>query len=412
MPRVSLLEKAKHQLLSNEIVEGALTYLKATEGLLVRQLRRKDISEEDYKFRTNEITYFKNTIEQLNFKAKNLQNEINKLRKENKDLKKENKDLHEEMNNLSRNFGLIHLDENELLGRKKQEKINALHEIRKVFDLYKNKYKLDTIDAGPSKIVEIIEIEAGPSMIETKLEFEKFLIPEILSEIILSLSPSDISTLLRVSRSIKTLIEVHFEESQNFWRNYYFQFYKSLQRSEIKLLYNCKKCLHCKNELVDPVIIHELKIKICRQCIPFALIREFEETWLLNNQDLTSKEETIKETIIKEIHSENFSIKEEIIKAIHSVDFYQLQGFYLSFDLREDTERFMKEFNRIPIDKVKNWLKEKADIVNEYQKKILMVRNPLINDDNMEKILSNTSFSIPQEYTLSDNLDSIFSNFA
>lgn len=72
----------------------------------------------------------------------------------------------------------------------------------------------------------------------------------------------------------------------------------------------------------------------------------------------------------------------------------------------------MKEFNQIPMDSVNNWLKEKVNIVYEYQKKILKVRNPLINDDNMELILSNTSFSIPQEYTLSDNLDSIFSNFA
>lgn len=143
MPRQSLLQKAKLQLSSNKIVEGALTYLKATEGLLFRQHRRKDISEEEYKFRTDEIKYFIITIEKLNSKAKNLQDEINKLRKENEELKKENKDLHEEINNLSRNFDLIHLDENnELLGRKKQEKINALHEIRKIFDLYKNKYKL------------------------------------------------------------------------------------------------------------------------------------------------------------------------------------------------------------------------------------------------------------------------------
>ncbi|CAG8535695.1 19238_t:CDS:2, partial [Racocetra fulgida] len=194
MPRQSLLQKARLQLSSNKIVEGALTYLQATEGLLLRQHRRKDISEDDYKFRTNEITYFKNIIEQLNFKAKNLQDEINKLRNKNKDLKKENKDLHEEMNNLSQNFGLIHLDENkELLGRKKQEMINALHEIRKVFDLYKNKYKLGTIDAVPSKIVEIIEIKAGPSMIvETKSTFEILQTPEILANIVLNLSPSDI----------------------------------------------------------------------------------------------------------------------------------------------------------------------------------------------------------------------------
>ncbi|CAG8707067.1 18335_t:CDS:1, partial [Racocetra fulgida] len=114
-----------------------------TEDLLFRQHRHKDISENDYKFRTDEIKYFKSTIKQLNFKVKSLQDEINKLKKEYKDLRKENKDLHEEMNNLSQNFGLIHLDENKevLLGRKKQEMINALHGIRKILDLYKNKYK-------------------------------------------------------------------------------------------------------------------------------------------------------------------------------------------------------------------------------------------------------------------------------
>ncbi|CAG8465495.1 13574_t:CDS:2 [Gigaspora rosea] len=76
MPRESLLKKAKRHLSSNKIVEGALAYLKATENLL------------------------------------NLQDEIKKLRNENEDLRKENKDLHEEMDNLIRNFGLIHLDEN------------------------------------------------------------------------------------------------------------------------------------------------------------------------------------------------------------------------------------------------------------------------------------------------------------
>ncbi|RIB29387.1 hypothetical protein C2G38_2027742 [Gigaspora rosea] len=65
MPRESLLKKAKRHLSSNKIVE-----------------------------------------------VKNLQDEIKKLRNENEDLRKENKDLHEEMDNLIRNFGLIHLDEN------------------------------------------------------------------------------------------------------------------------------------------------------------------------------------------------------------------------------------------------------------------------------------------------------------
>ncbi|RIB20473.1 hypothetical protein C2G38_2080726, partial [Gigaspora rosea] len=127
MPRESILQKAKRQLSSNNIVEGALTYLKATKDLLVRQHRRKEISEELYKFRTDEIIYFKNSIEKLAFKVKDLQNEINKPRKE-------NKNLHEEMNNLTRNFGLLCLDES--LGRKKQEIINALQEIRKILNLY------------------------------------------------------------------------------------------------------------------------------------------------------------------------------------------------------------------------------------------------------------------------------------
>ncbi|CAG8736933.1 22096_t:CDS:2, partial [Gigaspora rosea] len=100
MPRESMLQKANRQLSSNNIVEGALTYLKATKDLLVRQHRRKEISEEVYKFRIDEIIYFKNTIEKLAFKVKNLQNEINKPRKE-------NKDLQEKMNNLTRNFKIL-----------------------------------------------------------------------------------------------------------------------------------------------------------------------------------------------------------------------------------------------------------------------------------------------------------------
>ncbi|CAG8563489.1 35340_t:CDS:2, partial [Racocetra persica] len=219
MPCVSLLQKAICQLSCNKIVEGALTYLKATEDLLFfSQHRRKDISEDDYKFRTDKIKYFKSTIKQLNFKVKSLQDEINKL-------KKENKDLYKEMNNLSRNFGLIHLDENKevLLGRKKQEIIDALHGIRKILDLYKNKYKSDMIEADPLKIVEIIEdehldietksileiqemdmIEADPStkstleiqeidMVKadpsTKSIFVKLEIQEMLAEIANNLSP-------------------------------------------------------------------------------------------------------------------------------------------------------------------------------------------------------------------------------
>ncbi|CAG8572558.1 19904_t:CDS:2 [Racocetra fulgida] len=288
MPRVSLVQKASHQLSSNNIVEAALTYLKATEGLLGRQHRRKEICEDEYTSRKIEIQYLTSTIEKfksevidLQDEIKNLQDEINKLKEENSDLKKENQDLHAKMNNLSQNFRLIHLDENKevKLGRKKHEMINALHNIQKILDWYKNKYK-----------------------------------------------------------------------------------------------------------------------------------SEFEKTWSLNNVELSSEEAII---------------KEEIIKAIYSVDFYQLQGFYLSFDLRyssflshvlfyfrKDTERFMKEFNQISIDSVNNWLKEKVDIVNEYQKSVLMFRNPLINNDNMEMMLNRAIFSIPQEYTLSDNLDSIFSNFA
>ncbi|CAG8466478.1 953_t:CDS:2 [Racocetra persica] len=204
---------------------------------------------------------------------------------------------------------------------------------------------LDLIFFMYYKIVEIIEIEAGPSMIiATKSAFGILLISEILAKISSNLSLSDILSFL-----------------------------------------------------------------------------EFEETWLLNIVDSSIKEaaiKAIKEAVIK-------AIKEAIIKAIHSVDFYQLQGLYLSFDLqyssllshvlfyfRKDAERFIKEFNQIPIDSVNNLLKEKVDIIYDCQKKILKARNPLINDDNMESILSRTRFFIPQEYILSDNLDSIFFNFA
>ncbi|RIB00794.1 hypothetical protein C2G38_2051377 [Gigaspora rosea] len=241
MTRESLLRKAERQLSSNDIIKGALTYLKSTESFLNRQRRRNEISEENYKFRTGEIKYFRTTIERLVIEIKNLKEEINKLKNENQGLqdeinklKNENLDLHEEMNNFSQNFGLIHLDENKgvLLGIKKQKMINALKEIRKQLDLYKNKYK-----------------------------------PE-------------------------------------------------LSGLEARVLYEYKKCLYCNKEFIDPVIIYDLKIKICRQCIVDALIsrKEFEKNYLPDD--------------VNPIH------KEAIIKAIYSVDFMQLQGSYLSFNFR------------------------------------------------------------------------------
>ncbi|RIB00207.1 hypothetical protein C2G38_2235169 [Gigaspora rosea] len=108
-----LLQKALCQLSSNNIVKAALMYFKATEGLLFCQYRHNEISEEDYQFRTNEIKYFRNTIE-------------------------------------------------------------------------------NTINAGPLKIVKIIEIEANPSMIiDAKSTFEILKIPEILVEIASNLFPEE-----------------------------------------------------------------------------------------------------------------------------------------------------------------------------------------------------------------------------
>ncbi|KAF0481167.1 hypothetical protein F8M41_023613 [Gigaspora margarita] len=181
MTRESLLQKAECQLSSNDIVKAALTYLKATEGLLSCQRQRNEISKEDYQFRTEEIKYFRNTIESLITEVKNLKDEINKLKNENQGLqdeinkfRNENQGLHEAMNNLSQNFSSIHLNENK-----------------------------DTIDAGLSKIVEIIEIKADPSMIiDKKSTFDILIIPEILAEITNNLSPGDINIFRFITRFI------------------------------------------------------------------------------------------------------------------------------------------------------------------------------------------------------------------
>ncbi|CAG8822863.1 30480_t:CDS:1, partial [Racocetra persica] len=58
-----------------------------------------------------------------------------------------------------------------------------------------------------------------------------------------------------------------------------------------------------------------------------------------------------------------FSYKEKLSRAIPSVDFYQLKGYYLSFDfqhdsglshllffLKEGVKKFVEEFNNIPKD--------------------------------------------------------------
>ncbi|RIB17325.1 hypothetical protein C2G38_2187709 [Gigaspora rosea] len=302
------------------------------QKLLSRQLRRKDITEKDYKFRTIEINCIKNTIEDLQIKVTKLQDELNELKKENNYLRK-------------------------------HERKNALKKIREMIEAYKRKYE----QAGPSKIVKIIE---------TKSTFVKLKIPEILARIANNLSPRDILNFLRVNRL------------------------------EARLLYSYKKCLHCNEEITDTVIIYELKIKICRQCIVDALIsrEEFEKTLLPEDANPT--------------------YKEAIIKAINSVDFMQLQGSYLSFDLRYDSSlsrvlfflkkdivMFAKELYQIPDDNLAyNWLQEKVNIVNQYQKHILIFKHPLINNNNIEMILSRASFYIPSEYRLSDNLNSNFSN--
>ncbi|CAG8555966.1 11606_t:CDS:2 [Gigaspora rosea] len=278
MPREALIKNLERKLSSGKCDLGKVTiqYLTETEKLLSRQLRRKDITENDYKFRTIEINCIKNTIEDLQIKVTNLQDELNEL-------KKENNYLRSEMNQLSHNF--------------------------KIIEAYKRKYEQVTIEAGPSKIVKIIE---------TKSTFVKLEIPEILAGIANNLSPRDILNFLRVNRL------------------------------EARLLYSYKKCLHCNEEITDPVIIYELKIKICRQ---YA----------------------------------NPTYKEAIIKAINSVDFMQLQGLYLSFDLRYDSSlsrvlfflkkdivMFAKELYQIPADNLAyNWLQEKLEFTQSIASRVI-----------------------------------------
>ncbi|CAG8761135.1 19539_t:CDS:2, partial [Racocetra persica] len=262
-----------------------------------------------------------------------------------------------------------------------------------------------TVEADSSKIVEIVEadkIEAGPSQIVAKTTLE---IPEILGEIAINLSPKDFLTLLLVNKSIKDKLEFHFFNYQNMWRNYFHRLFpKRLSKQEIYFLYSYKKCIHCDKEFDDPVIIFELKIKICRNCIVLALLsrRDFEETYPLDNATPF--------------------IKNKIIKAINTVDFQQLQGSYLHFDFRnhpdlshllfyfkKDVESFVKEFNQIPNNLINGWLEEKSCIVHEYQKNVLKLKHPLINDQNIEMMLSRAAFHVPLEYRLRDNLNTIFS---
>ncbi|CAG8820197.1 7295_t:CDS:2, partial [Dentiscutata erythropus] len=189
MPREALIKNLERKLSSGKCDLGKVTiqYLTETEKLLSRQLRRKDITEKDYKFRTIEINCIKNTIEDLQIKVTNLQDELNEL-------KKENNYLRSEMNQLNHNFSLIQLNENkkgdELINRKENERKNALKKIREIIEAYKRKYEQVTIEAGPSKIVEIIE---------TKSTFVKLEIPEILAGIANNLSPRDILKFLRVN---------------------------------------------------------------------------------------------------------------------------------------------------------------------------------------------------------------------
>ncbi|CAG8806032.1 20467_t:CDS:2, partial [Racocetra persica] len=137
----------------------------------------------------------------------------------------------------------------------------------------------------------------------------------------------------------------------------------------------------------DPIVIYELKIKICRHCIVDALIsrQQFEKNYLSKSADRTYKEKTI--------------------KAIYFVDFMQLRGSYLSFDLwyssssshvlfffEKDIERFVNELSQIKDDDVYNWLQEKGKVVHQYQKNILIAKYPLINDKNIEMMLDRSSF--------------------
>ncbi|CAG8563320.1 23307_t:CDS:2 [Racocetra persica] len=165
---------------------------------------------------------------------------------------------------------------------------------------------------------------------------------------------------------------------------------------EAFLLYKYKKCLHCNKKITDPVIIYKLKIKICRQCIVDALIsnEEFEKTYFPVDSRLTDKR--------------------AIIKAVYySVDFMQLKGSYLSFDLqydsmlshvlffyRKDIDKFAKELKQIPNDNLVNWLQERENIVHQYQKNILKAKHPLLNDKNIELMLSRASFCIPSKFSL------------
>ncbi|CAG8470619.1 20634_t:CDS:2 [Gigaspora rosea] len=294
----SLLRKAERQLSSNDIIKGALTYLKSTESLLNRQRRCNEISEENYKFRTDE------------------------------------------------NKGV-------LLGIKKQKMINALKEIRKQLDLYKNKYKPDTIDAGPSKIVEIIEIEAGPSIIvNTKSSFEILLVPEILAEIANNLHPRNILNFL-----LKLLLK-----------------FPELSELEARVLYEYKKCLYCNKEFIDPLPDDVNPIH--------------------------------KEAIIKAIYSVDFM---QLQGSYLSFNFrYDSTLSHVLFFLKKDIEMLAKKLYQIQDDNLAyNWLQEKENIVHQYQKNVLKAKHTLINDNNMEMMLNRATFYIPSEYSLSDNLTSI-----
>ncbi|CAG8589129.1 6913_t:CDS:2, partial [Dentiscutata heterogama] len=175
MPREALIKNLERQLSSGKCDLGkvAIQYLTETEKLLSRQLKY------------------------LQIKVKNLQDELNEL-------KKENNYLRNEMNQLSHNFSLIQLNENkkggELINRKEHERKNALKKIQEIIDAYKRKYEQHTIEAGPSKIIEIIEDE--DLIIETKSTFVKLEIPEILAEIANNLFPRDILNFLLVNRSV------------------------------------------------------------------------------------------------------------------------------------------------------------------------------------------------------------------
>ncbi|CAG8669868.1 21079_t:CDS:2 [Dentiscutata erythropus] len=226
MTRETKLKKYTRQLHSGNCDIAKLTnqYLEDTVNLLKRKLKRSNISKEEYESRLIEITNLRNEISDLQDKIKILREEINTLKDENRELRKENGELHCELNVLCNNFDLVQIsekkDNGELIQRKNQERINSNQRIRRILEAYKKKYESvneDTIEAGPSKIAEIIDDEEME--VETKQTWKDLEIAEILVEIAVNLSPKDLFLSFSiVDKMIFNTIKCHTENNQNFWR--------------------------------------------------------------------------------------------------------------------------------------------------------------------------------------------------